>query len=87
MYNEGRFEECAVTPKATLVCPTRPTKQEYLQRHEINIQFLSIGCVITVGCKKIPFESSIDAIKALTKYVENPEKSIEEWETIFNLGY
>lgn len=57
----------------------RPSKQESLSRWEINIQFLSRGCVIRVGCKSIPFSSTEEAIAELNKYFENPYEAQEQW--------
>lgn len=59
-----------------------PSKSEALQQHEINIQFLSRGCVIRVGCKAIPFESTDDAVKALNDYFERPYEMQEAWREI-----
>jgi hypothetical protein len=60
-----------------------PSKLELLQRHEIVIQFMSVGCLIRIGCKSIPFESVEDAMKELNAYVNNPHESIKKWEKIF----
>ena len=60
-----------------------PTRTELLQRNEISIQFMSVGCVIRIGCKSIPFESVEDAMKELNEYVNNPRKSTKKWEKIF----
>jgi hypothetical protein len=60
-----------------------PTRTELLQRHEIVLQFMSVGCVIRIGCKSIPFESVEDAMKELNAYVNNPHESIKKWEKIF----
>ena len=57
----------------------RPSKQEALSRYEINIQFMSRGCVIRVGCKTIPFSSTEEAIAELQKYFENPYDTQERW--------
>jgi hypothetical protein len=57
----------------------RPSKQEALSRYEINIQFMSRGCVIRVGCKNIPFSSTEEAITELQKYFENPYDTQEQW--------
>ena len=60
-----------------------PSKTELLQRHEIVLQFMSVGCVIRIGCKSIPFESVEDAMKEVNAYVNNPHESIKKWEKIF----
>lgn len=57
----------------------KPSKQEALGRYEINIQFMSRGCVIRVGCKSIPFSSTEEAITELHNYFDNPYETQEEW--------
>lgn len=59
-----------------------PSKTELLQRHEIVIQFMSVGCLVRIGCKSIPFESVEDAMKEVNEYVNNPRKSTKKWEKI-----
>ena len=49
-----------------------PKKQEILREYEIGIRFLSIGCVIRVGCKEIPFTDVNEAMEELSNYVSNP---------------
>jgi len=55
------------------------SKKELLKMYQINIEFLSVGCVIRVGCESIAFESLEDAIAELHRYVDNPEESIAKW--------
>lgn len=62
----------------------RPSKQEALQRYSINIEFMSRGCVIRVGCKNIPFTSTEEAISELKKYFENPYDTQELWHKQLN---
>lgn len=57
----------------------KPSSQEALGRYEINIQFLSRGCIIRVGCKSIPFSSTEEAIAELKRYFDNPYETQEEW--------
>jgi len=61
----------------------RPNKAEILRENEICIRFHSIGCVINVGCKSIPFTSVEEAMKALNSYVENPYEEKTKWYKIF----
>ena len=47
-------------PEPTLVEVPRvqePSRQYFLREYPISIRFLSIGCVVEVGCKSIPFTS------------------------------
>lgn len=60
------------------------SKQEILQQYEIRIQFLSVGCIVNVGCKSIAFNSVSDAMKELNDYVENPKESSDKWNKKFN---
>jgi hypothetical protein len=57
-----------------------PSQQEAFCRYEIDIRFMSRGCVIRVGCKTIPFSSTEEAITELQKYFENPYKTQKKWE-------
>lgn len=61
-----------------------PTKQELLMRYNISIEFISVGCIVSVGCKKIAFSSVEEAMKSINKYVNNPKQESEYWEGIFN---
>jgi hypothetical protein len=56
-----------------------PSNQDALASYEINIQFMSRGCVIRVGCKTIPFSSTEEAIAELKKYFDNPYETQKEW--------
>lgn len=55
------------------------SKQEFLSQWDVNINFLSRGCVIRVGCKSIPFSSNDEAIAELNKYFSNPQETSREW--------
>lgn len=57
----------------------KPSNQYFLQEYPIEIKFMARGCVITVGCKAIPFESVETAMAALNEYVKNPEESQNYW--------
>ena len=59
-------------------------KQEMLQNHEINIRFLSVGCVVRVGCKEIAFGSVNTAMQAINNYVNNPHGESDRWWKIFS---
>lgn len=62
----------------------KPKKQELLREYEIRLRFLSVGCVISVGCKEIPFRSVTEAMDELNKYVENPYEVGQKWHKLFN---
>ena len=55
------------------------TRQQALSSYSINIEFLSIGCIIRVGCKSIPFQSVEEAMAELNEYVKNPLVSGKKW--------
>lgn len=60
-----------------------PLKAEILKEYEINIRFHSIGCVISVGCKSVPFSTVEEGMKALNAYVANPFEEQKKWNKIF----
>ena len=77
-FCEGRpMQECDV--KRSYI-----SKQELLQQYEVRIQFLSVGCIVNVGCKSIAFGTVNEAMKELNDYVENPKEISEKWNRIFN---
>jgi len=61
-----------------------PNKQQILREYEINLRFLSVGCVVRVGCKEIPFTSVSEAMEELNKYVSNPYEEGKRWNKIFD---
>jgi hypothetical protein len=70
-------------PAMPTVKEYRPNKQEILKEYEITIRFLSIGCVVRVGCKEIPFRSIKEAMHEVTKYVNNPYEEGKRWRQLF----
>ena len=62
----------------------KPKKQELLREYEIRLRFLSVGCVVSVGCKEIPFRSIKEAMDCVNEYVENPYEVGNKWHSIFN---
>jgi hypothetical protein len=61
----------------------QPSRQECLRNYEVKIRFLTIGCVISVGCKEIPFTSIKLAMECLNDYVERPYETCQIWEKRF----
>jgi hypothetical protein len=61
----------------------RPSRSECLRDYQINIRFLSIGCVIEVGCKSVPFSTIEEGMKALNAYVDHPYETRKIWEERF----
>ena len=64
----------------------RPSRAECLRDYSINIRFLSIGCVIEVGCKSVPFSTIEEGMKALNDYVDKPYEVRKAWEEVFSRG-
>jgi hypothetical protein len=62
--------------------PPQMSTQDYLRQYNIQIKFLSRGCVITIGCKEIPFSDVTEAITCLSRYVSNPKEEAESWKII-----
>jgi hypothetical protein len=59
-------------------------RMDYLREHEISIRFLSLGCIVRVGCKEIAFTSIEDAMKEINTYVANPKASTDRFNQLFN---
>jgi hypothetical protein len=62
----------------------KPTKQENLRDYRIEIEFLSVGCVIRVGCKSVPFSTVKEGMEALNAYVKDPIELRKIWEEKFS---
>jgi len=62
----------------------KPRKQEILREYEIRLRFLSVGCIVSVGCKEIPFRSVTEAMEEINKYVSDPYEQGERWREIFD---
>lgn len=61
----------------------KPSRMDCLRNYSINIRFLSIGCIIEVGCKQIPFTTVKEGMEALNNYVANPYENGKIWEERF----
>jgi hypothetical protein len=61
----------------------QPSRQECLRDHEVIIRFLTLGCVIEVGCKSIPFTTIKEGMLALNEYVAKPYETRQIWEKRF----
>ena len=62
------------------------SRQECLREYEVRLRFLTVGCVIEVGCKSIPFTTIKEAMEALNEYVARPYETRQAWEKIFQEG-
>jgi hypothetical protein len=61
----------------------RPSRSELLREYEIKVRFLSVGCVVSVGCKDIPFRSVKEAMEEVNNYVNNPYEEGKKWRKLF----
>ena len=59
-------------------------RMDYLREFEISIRFLSLGCLVRVGCKEIAFTSIDEAMKEVNAYVTNPKASTDKFNKLFN---
>jgi len=64
----------------------KPSRSECLREYEVRIKFLTIGCLIEVGCKAIPFSTIKEGMAALNEYVEKPYETRQIWEEKFQKG-
>jgi hypothetical protein len=87
MYNEEPMQEGPrLTPmpereepmSELLAKEYRPSKQEALREYEINIRFLSRGCIVKVGCKEIAFEDFSRAMAEINEYVAGDTYEIQK---------
>ncbi len=61
----------------------KPPRSQALRDYNIGIEFMSIGCVISVGCQRIPFTSVDEAMKELNAYVKDPVAAQKIWKKRF----
>jgi hypothetical protein len=61
----------------------KPSRMECLREYQINIRFLSVGCLIEVGCKSIPFSTIAEGMAALNNYIQDPYTVRQLWEKKF----
>ena len=60
----------------------RPSNKEALREYEVRIRFLGRGCVVSVGCQDIAFESVKNAMDVINEYVVNPWDEQQKWKKI-----
>ena len=61
----------------------QPSRQECLRDYEVKIRFLTLGCIVSVGCKEIPFTTIKEGMEALNQYVAKPYEVRQVWEKRF----
>jgi hypothetical protein len=57
----------------------KQSRQECLREYTIGIRFLALGCIISVGCKEIPFTTIKEGMEAFNQYVANPYEIRQIW--------
>jgi hypothetical protein len=85
----NEVQEVAVPTRLEDVCckeEYRPSRSECLRDYEVRIRFLTLGCVIEVGCKSIPFTTIKQGMEALNEYVARPYETRQIWEKAFQEG-
>lgn len=78
------MNEPAIMEEPVVACEKQwqPSRMECLKHYNINIRFLSIGCLVEVGCMSIPFTNITDAMEALQTYIDNPYEERQRWEKL-----
>jgi hypothetical protein len=61
----------------------QPSRQECLRDYEVKIRFLTLGCIVSVGCKEIPFTTIKEGMEALNQYIAKPYEVRQIWEKRF----
>jgi hypothetical protein len=59
-------------------------RMDYLRDYEINIRFLSLGCIVSIGCKNVAFSSIEEAMQEVNEYVANPRLLEQKYNKLFN---
>jgi hypothetical protein len=84
VVDEGPMESRPRELRDLVAKEYKPKKQEVLSEYELKIRFLSVGCVVSVGCKDIPFRSVKEAMEEVNKYIENPYEESKRWRKLFD---
>ena len=77
------YDQPVAVPQDEQCVKYTPSRSEALKDYRIEIEFLSIGCIVRVGCKSIPFTSVDEAMKEINAYVKDPVTSQKVWEKRF----
>ena len=63
----------------------KPSRSQVLRDYPINIEFLTIGCIVRVGCKEIAFEDVNKAMSQLNEYVTGDTYEVQkQWRKILD---
>ena len=74
---------CELTGVYSFQAMESTPRKKRLNEHKIKIEFLNSGAVIKIGCKKIAFTTTAQMMKALSEYVEDPDKATKKWTNKF----
>jgi hypothetical protein len=88
VMEEPTVERVSMEQEAKMTEPVeyRPSKQEALREYEINIRFLSRGCVVRVGCKEIAFEDGTKAMAEINEYVSGDTYEVQKkWRKLLDM--
>ena len=77
------YENTEEQPTALHSSDYKPSRSQALKEYRIEIEFLTMGCVVKVGCKSIPFNSTEEAMKELNAYVVDPIARQKIWNERF----
>jgi hypothetical protein len=66
------LEEATLSPESKRQRDER-RRIEIIKNWPVTINFHDRGCVVMVGCKSVVFESVVEAIEVVNKYIHNPE--------------
>lgn len=72
----------------TVTIPTEewvPSYIEALKSFDVRLEFLDMGCIVSVGCKRIPFQSVSEAMAELTNYVNYPYETQQKWKKVLDI--
>ena len=61
-------------------------RMDYLRDYEINIRFLSLGCIVRIGCKDVAFTSIEEAMQEVNEYIANPRLLEQKYNKLINQG-
>jgi len=80
------LEAAAITVTEAMKEEYKPSKPELLRDYEINIRFLSRGCIVRVGCKEIAFEDVNKAMAEINEYVTGNTWEVQQkWRKLLDM--
>jgi len=83
-YDQNQLVQAMDEPLAQQAKEYIRPRMDYLRSYEINIRFLTLGCVVRVGCKEIAFTSISEAMQEINAYIANPKELESKYNELFN---